>query len=111
MDFEALMSALGGRDDRSVADQGVVDTRVRHQVGLELVEIDVERAIEAKRRRNGADNLGNKAVQVLIAWARNVQIASTNVIDSLVIDQESTIRVLNGAVGRQNGVVRLNDSR
>jgi hypothetical protein len=39
--------ALCGRYNWSIADQGVVDTRVRDQVGLELVEIDVEGTIES----------------------------------------------------------------
>ena len=35
--LEALVAALGGADDRRVADQGVVDSGVWDQVGLELV--------------------------------------------------------------------------
>jgi hypothetical protein len=50
VDLEALVGALAGRDDRGIADERVVDTRVRDQVGLELVEIDVERTVEPKRR-------------------------------------------------------------
>jgi hypothetical protein len=58
--------ALVGRDDRSVADERVVNSRVRDQVGLELVEIDVESTVESERRGDGADNLGDKTVQVLV---------------------------------------------
>lgn len=50
VDLEALVGALGCRDDRRVADQRVVDAWVRDQVSLELVEIDVQRAIEPERR-------------------------------------------------------------
>lgn len=46
VDLEALVRAPVGRDDRRIADQGVVNTRVGDQVGLELVKIDVERTIE-----------------------------------------------------------------
>ena len=60
------MLALVGRNDRSVADERVVDSRVRNQVGLELVQIDVEGTIESERRGNGADNLGDETVQVLV---------------------------------------------
>ena len=59
LNLEALMSTLGRRDNRGVADQRVVDTRVGHQVGLELVQINVESAIEPQRRSDGADDLGN----------------------------------------------------
>ena len=47
-DTVSLVLALRGRDNRSVADEGIVDTGVGNQVGLELVEIDVESAVESK---------------------------------------------------------------
>jgi hypothetical protein len=109
VDFEALMLALGGRDNGSIADQRVVDTGVRNQVGLELVQIHVQGTIKTQRRGDGADDLSNQAVQVIVGRARNIQTAAADVVNSLVVNKESTVRVLNGAVGRQNGVVRLND--
>lgn len=60
------MLALVSRDNRSVADERVVDSGVRNQVGLELVEIDVEGTVESERRGDGADNLSDEAVQVLV---------------------------------------------
>jgi hypothetical protein len=86
-----------------------VDTRVRDQVGLELVQIDVERTVEAQRRGDRADNLGNQAVQVLITGARNVKVATADVVDGLVVDEESAVGVFDRAVGGQNGVVWLDD--
>lgn len=59
VDLEALVRALAGGDDGSVADQGVVDTGVRDQVGLELVQIDVQRTVEPQGRGDGADDLGD----------------------------------------------------
>lgn len=59
------MGALGSRDDRCVTDQWVMDTRIRNQVGLELVQIDVQSTIETEGRGDGADNLGDQSVQVL----------------------------------------------
>lgn len=99
-----------GRDNGSVADQGVVNTRVRHQVGLELVQVDVECTIEPKGGRNGADDLGDQPVEVLVAGPGNIEVATADVVDSLIIDEEGTVRVLNCAVGRQHSVVGLNDS-
>jgi hypothetical protein len=101
--------ALGRRNNRSVADERVVNTGVRNKVGLELVEIDVERTIKSERRGNGADNLSNKAVQVLVRRSGDIEVATADIVDSLVIDEESTVRVLNGAVSRQDSVVRLNN--
>lgn len=107
--LEALVGALAGRNDRSIADQRIVDTRIRDQVGLELVQIDVERTVEAQGRGDRADNLGNQAVEVLVARARNVQVATADVIHGFVVNKEGAVGVLDGAVGRQDRVVRLND--
>jgi hypothetical protein len=41
LDRVGLVGRLGSRDDGRVGDQREVDTGVGHQVGLELVEIDV----------------------------------------------------------------------
>lgn len=109
MDLEALVRALVGRDDRGVADQGVVDTRVGDQVGLEFVQIDVECTIESQGGRDGADDLGDQAVEVLVAWAAYVQVATADVVNSLVIDEERAVGILNRAMSRQNGVVGLNN--
>lgn len=103
------MGTLGSRHDGSVADKRVVNTGVRDQVGLELVEVDVERAVEAERRSDGADNLSNQAVKVLVGGTRDAEVAAANIVDGLVVDEECAVRVLNGAVGGKNGVVRLDD--
>ena len=63
--LETLVRALGGGDDRRIGDQWVMDTWVWNQVSLELVQIDVQGAIESKGRSDGADNLGDQTVQVL----------------------------------------------
>ena len=41
LDFERLVGALVRGDDRGEADKWVMDSRVRHQVRLELIEIDI----------------------------------------------------------------------
>jgi hypothetical protein len=60
--LEALVRALLGRNDRSIADKRIVDTGVGDQVGLELVEINVKSTVESKTGCDGADNLSNQAV-------------------------------------------------
>jgi hypothetical protein len=106
--LEALVGAAVAGHNWSVRDQRVVNTRVRNQVGLELVQIDVQGAIESETRGDGADHLGDQAVQVLVARTGNVEVATADVVHGLVVDQEGTVRVLDGAVGGQHGVVRLN---
>jgi hypothetical protein len=110
-DFEALVGAFLGRDDRGVADEWIVDTWVGDQVGLELVQVDVESSIEAQARSDGTDDLGNQTVEMLVVGARNVQAAAADVVDSLVVNKERAVRVLNSAVGRENSIVGLDDGR
>lgn len=56
LDRVGLVGGLGGRDDGRVRNEREVNTRVGHQVGLELVEVDVERAVEAERRGDRGDD-------------------------------------------------------
>lgn len=103
------MRAPGGRDDGGVADEGVVDARVWNQVRLELVQVDIEGAVETEGRGDGRDNLRNQAVEVLEAGAGDVQVSAADIVHGLVVDQERAVRVLDRAVGGQDGVVGLND--
>ena len=82
---------------------------VRHQVGLEFVQVDVEGTVEAKRSRDGGNNLSDETVQVGEAWGRDVEAFLANIVDSFVIDHEGTVGVLESGVGRENRVVGLND--
>jgi hypothetical protein len=109
MHLEALVRALLGGNNRSIADQRVVNARIRHQVGLELVEIHIESSVESQTGGDGADDLGNQAIEMLVVRTRDIQVATADIINSLVVDQESTVRMLNCAVGGQNGIVRLHD--
>jgi hypothetical protein len=106
-DLEALVGALLGRDDGRVTDERVVNTRVGNQVGLELVQIDVESSVETQTGGDGANNLSNQAVQMLIVGARDVQAATADIVDSFIVDEEGAVGVLDGAVGREDGVVGL----
>ena len=56
LDRVGLVGGLGGRDNGRIGDEREVDTRVGDQVGLELVQVDVERAVEAERRGDGGNN-------------------------------------------------------
>ena len=93
-----------------VRGQGEVDSGIGHQVGLELGEIHVEGAVEPERRRDGTHDLRDEAVQIDVAWAFDVQVSPTDVVDGFVIYHEGTVRMLQGGVGGQDGVVRLNNS-
>ena len=109
MDLEALMSTLGSGNYRGVANQGVVDARVGDEVRLELVQVDIQRTVEPQRRRDRTDNLGDEAIKVLVRRPRDIEIPSANVVHGLVVNQKCAVGVLNGAMGRQNGIVGLDD--
>jgi hypothetical protein len=106
-DLEALVGALLGRDDWRIADERVVDARVWDQVGLELIQIHIERTVESQTGRNGTDDLGNQTVQVLVVGAGDIQATAADVVYCLVVDEEGAVGVLNGAVGREDSVVGL----
>ena len=48
-------------------------------------------------------------VEVGVGWTVDVQVAAADVEDGLVIHHESTVRVLEGGVGGQDGVLGLHD--
>ena len=108
---ELLVVGLLGRDDRSVGGQREVDARIRHQVGLELGQVDVQGAVEAQRGRDGGDDLADQPVQVGVRRPLNVEVAAADVVDGLVVDHEGAVRVLQRGVGGQDGVVGLHHSR
>ena len=49
----------------------------------------------------------NQAVEMLVVGTGDVQIATADVIHCFIVDEERTVRVFNGAVCREDGVVRL----
>ena len=56
---QGLMVSLFSGDDRSVGDQGEMDPRVGHQVGLELSQFRVESSIKLQGGRDGRHNLAD----------------------------------------------------
>merc|ERR1712071_429825 len=104
-----VVSLLSG-DDWSIGDQREVDSRVWHQVGLELGEIDVERTIESQRGGDRRDDLTDESIQVGVGGSLDVQVSSADIVDGFVIDHESAVRVLQGGMRGQNTVVWLDDS-
>ena len=69
-----------------------IDRHLRHQVGLELVQVDVERAVEAKRSRDRRDNLSNEPVQVGESRLRDAEVLLADVVDGFIVDLALTIR-------------------
>ena len=56
VDRVGLVRGLGGGDDGGVGNEREVDTRVGDQVGLELVQVDVEGTVESQGGGDGGDD-------------------------------------------------------
>merc|ERR1719322_1658515 len=109
-DCELLMVGLLGRDDGCIGDQGEVDPGVGHQVGLELSQIHVQGSVEPQGGSDGGHDLADQPVEVGVGWPLNVQVATADVVDGLVVNHEGAVGVLQGGVGGQDGVVGLDHS-
>ena len=107
-DLVAFVRAPILGDDGCEADKRVVEARVRHEVGLELVEVHVESTIEAQARGDAAHDLSHETVQVSELRPWDIKVAAADFVHSLVVYQERAVGILNGAVGGKHRVVRFN---
>jgi hypothetical protein len=92
----------------------------RNQVGLELVQVDVQRTVETQRSSDGGDNLGDKPVEVGERRRSDAQVSTADIINPvyqcgrlarlrLVVNHERTVGVLQGGVSGENRVVRFDN--
>ena len=103
-------TGAGGQGEKQTSTRqtaGRGNKRVRHEVGLELGDVDVERAVEAERGGERRDDLRHEAVEVGVRRALDVEVAAADVVERLVIHAERDVRVLEQRVGREHRVVRL----
>lgn len=106
---QLFVVGLFGGNDRRVCDQREMDARVRHQIGLELGQVDVEGTVETQGRGDRRDDLADETVQVGVGRALDVEITAADVVDGLVVNHERAVAVLQGRVRGQDRVVRLDD--
>ena len=109
MSLEALVTALLGTNNRRITDQRIMNSRIRNQIGLEFIQIDIKRTIEAQGTCNAANNLRDQSVEVIERWTRDIQITAADIIHSFIVNQECAIAVLDRTVGGQDGIVGLDD--
>ena len=88
-----------------------MDAGVGYQVGLELGQVHVEGAVEAQGGRDGGHDLPDEPVEVGVRGPLDVQVAPADVVDGLVVHHEGAVRVLQGRVRGQDGVVGLHHGR
>lgn len=86
------------RDNWGIRSQWEVDTGVRHKVGLELCQVNVQRAVESQGRCDGRHDLPNQTVQIRVSGSLDVQVPPANVVDGLIINHKGAIRVLKSRV-------------
>jgi len=79
-----VVSFFGG-DDGGIRGKHEMDSGIRYQIGLEFGDIDVQSSVKSQRGGQRRDNLSDQSVQVGISRSFDVQISSTDIIDSFVI--------------------------
>ena len=119
LDRIGLMRSFSGRYNRRVGHKGEMDTWIWYQVGLEFVQVNIQRAVKTKGSSDGRDDcyrcqryllgsmnvsrtLGNQAIQILVVWPLNAEVATADVVNGLIIDHERAVGVLKRGVGSQD---------
>merc|ERR1719440_1914532 len=105
---ELLVVGLLRRDDRRVRREHEVDARVRHEVRLELRDVDIQGPVEAERSRERGDHLRKQTVQVRVGRALDIEVAAANVVEGLIVHLIGYVGVFEERVHAEHGIVRLN---
>lgn len=77
---------------------------------LKFREIHIQGTIKPKRGSDWRHNLTNQAVQISVRRPLDIEVPTTDVINSLVINHECAVGMLQGGMGSQDGVVGLDHS-
>ncbi|KAG7237896.1 hypothetical protein INR49_031689 [Caranx melampygus] len=76
----------------------------------QLLVINIEGTIETEGSSDGGHDLTDQPVQVGVGRTLDIEVPTADIIDGLIIYHEGTVRVLQGGVGGQDGVVGLHHS-
>lgn len=117
---EHLLGQLGNGDSTervgttagqgSESDHEEVQTRERHHVDSKLAQVRVQLAGETQRNSDAGHNGRHEVVEVAVGGVGQLQRAHADVVESLVVDAEGLVGVLNQLVDREGSVVGLHDS-
>ena len=80
------MTATRSADDRCVGNEWVMNTWIRHQIRLELIQIHIQRAIESQTASNRTNDLRNQPIQMLERRTWDIQVATADIVYSFVVD-------------------------
>lgn len=67
------------------------------------------RRTNSKASGDTAHNDGDEVVEVTVSWGSKLEGSETDVVESLVVDAEGLVRVLDQLVNRKGSVVRLDN--
>ena len=96
---------------RSVTGHEEMETRERNHVDGQLPQVGVELTGEAQAGGDTGHDDGHEVVKVAVRWGCEFESTETDVIQSLVVDTEGLIRVLNELVNGECSVVGLRNTR
>ena len=65
---------------RGIRAKHKVNARIRNQVGLKLVDIDIQTSIEAERGGQRGNHLGDQAIQIVVGRSLDIQILLADII-------------------------------
>ena len=82
----------------------------RTHVDSQLAEIRVELTRETQASGDTRHDNGDQVVEVTVCGGRELQCPEADIVESLVIDTEGLVRVLDELVNGESRVVRLDDS-
>ena len=80
---ELLVICLATTRHGGVCSQGIVDPRIGNQVGLELVEVNIESSFKPKAGGDGGDDLRDEPVKVGVGGPLHSQVVVAQVVDGL----------------------------
>jgi len=81
-DDEMRRTHLIRRKDRRVGSEREVNPREGNQVGLELVQVDVEGSVESKGSSDGRDDLSDEPVEVVVGGRLDSEVSSADFVDT-----------------------------
>lgn len=92
-DAVLLVMCLIGGDERRICGEREVNTREGNQVGLELVQVDVEGTVKAERCGDRGHHLRDDSVEVRETRLRNTELLLTDVEDGFVVDLKTSVSI------------------
>jgi hypothetical protein len=95
---------------RSEANHEEMETREGNHVDGQLSEIRVKLTRESKTSGDTGHDGRNQVVEISVRWVGELEGSHADVVESLIVDTEGLIRVLDQLMDREGSIVRLDNS-